>query len=151
MAKGKGKHASYATEPRQEKVAITSRWVSEDDSRKRIAWRFGDAEVEGPWGWHRLTAENVAELHGKLSSIEKMTWGEAMAGGYPMKMCRLDSSAPRDLVRRLEDTQRDDIDCLFEIRLTGVMRIWGARRGDVFHLLWWDPEHAVWPSQLRNT
>lgn len=146
----KDKRPRYDLEPAQKKIAVASRWVSDDDSRRRISWRFGDAEVEGPWGWHRLTAADVAELHGKLSSIEKMEWGEATSGGYPMKMCRLDN-APAHLMGRLEETQRDDIDCLFEIRLGNMPRIWGARRGDVFHVLWWDPEHEVWPSQLRYT
>jgi hypothetical protein len=46
----------------------------------------------------------------------------------------------------LEDCQRDDVDHLVNIRLTGVERIWGVRRGNACHLLWWDPRHEVWPA-----
>ena len=62
----------------------------------------------------------------------------------------LDLAAEYDRIRMLP------ADIVEQIRAAGIMRmnmprIWGARRGDVFHVLWWDPEHEVWPSQLRYT
>ncbi len=147
---GRSKHVTVAVTPDTTKKAKISRWVSNEESHERVSWRFGDAELDGPWSWTRLRAEHVDGLRSKLAEIEKLTWSEATNGGYPMKSCRL-GSAPRDLLRRLDEIERDDIDCLFEIRLDGTTRVWGARRGNVFHVLWWDPDHEVWPSRLRNT
>jgi hypothetical protein len=53
---------------------------------------------------------------------------------------------PRDALRRLQDLQLDDEDGLCELRIKGASRVWGFRRGNVIHVLWWDPDHTVFPG-----
>ena len=52
---------------------------------------------------------------------------------------------------RLRELQQDDSDGLYELRFGGKERVWGIRRDDRFCILWWDPEHMVCPSTLKNT
>jgi len=42
-------------------------------------------------------------------------------------------------------------DALYSLRLSGKLRLWGVRDRSVLQLLWYDPEHQVCPSPLKNT
>ena len=68
-------------------------------------------------------------------------------GSHPV-VCEALIKKARD---RLHTLKLDDNDVLYSIRLTGKQRIWAACFGHVFHLLWWDPEHEVCPSELKHT
>jgi hypothetical protein len=46
-------------------------------------------------------------------------------------------------IENLTEIDRDDLDHLWGIRLTGTERVWGMLDGAVFSLLWWDPDHLV--------
>ncbi len=52
---------------------------------------------------------------------------------------------------RLGEIQADDLDELWELRLTGKKRVWGTRTGHIFQVLWWDPHHTVCPAKLKHT
>ena len=43
--------------------------------------------------------------------------------------------------------QDDNADALFSFALTNKLRIIGLRVDDDFHVLWYDPQHGVYPSQ----
>lgn len=45
------------------------------------------------------------------------------------------------LDRELEDAK------LFRFRVGGTERLWGFRRGGCFYVLWWDPDHQVYPTE----
>ena len=53
--------------------------------------------------------------------------------------------------RRLVDLQFDDEDVLLRFRFSGTQRLWGIRDQSFFIVLWWDPDHQVYPTDLRNT
>ena len=90
-----------------------------------------------------------------------MTWSEliAAAGGrgqrggnnhhpVPVFQC---SKLAQD---RLEYLHIDDIDELFSLRLSNVVRVYGIRDGRTLKLLWFDPAHdnraiAVYPPAAR--
>jgi hypothetical protein len=105
--------------------------------------------MDGPWGWHRMDAATAIFLHGKLSSFETMTWANLINSPHnkriPVEHLSLDAQ------NRLIERRLDDQDDVWELRLGGRQRVWGYRVGDVMHLLWWDPEHEVCPSRMRNT
>lgn len=52
--------------------------------------------------------------------------------------------------RRLEAKNLDDAS-LWELHVNGEPRMWCIRNGEVLSLLWWDPNHEICPSHLRNT
>jgi hypothetical protein len=82
----------------------------------------------------------------KLRQYETMTWNQI----YQNKK-RDHSVAVEGIIKpardRLEALGLDDVDVLFRFRLSGTMRVWGIRVGRVFQLLWWDPDHAIWPVE----
>jgi len=43
------------------------------------------------------------------------------------------------------------IETLVSLRIMGAVRIWGIRVHNCFKVLWWDPEHKIFPSKLKHT
>ena len=117
------------------------------------SWRIGRMEVTDPFGWHQLSADELATIRGKLAQFESMTWNEILVSAktqnHSVAVSRL-SKAAQD---RLDVIHRgnSDVEELVSLRLSGKERIWGIRDQAVLSLLWWDPEHAVCPSLLKNT
>lgn len=84
----------------------------------------------------------------RLSSFETMTWAEIWkSGSHPIDLWRL----CKDAQDRLTELKHDDQDSLISLRCGGKPRVWGIREHHIFHVLWWDPEHEVCPSLLKNT
>lgn len=114
-----------------------------------LAWRFSGCDREGPFAWGNFeTADKFKEVIEKLHEFETKTWQQIIDGGsHPIELERIEKSA-RD---RLAETQRDDIDTLMSLRLTGTNRVWCVRDASIMRILWWDPDHKVCPSALKGT
>jgi len=112
-------------------------------------WRTSDADLEGPWGWNlssagQLLGETIPHLH----NLETMTWhGLRATGSHPIARDVISRSAQD----RLAQIGKAEEETLFSIRITGRRRVWGIRRGTILHLLWWDPEHSVYPVEKHHT
>lgn len=105
-------------------------------------------DFDGPFGWHILTGDCVKDIQCKLGSFESMTWQQIeQAGSHNVAVEKLVKEA-RD---RLVEINQDDLDELFSLRISGKERVWGIRDRSILRLLWWDPEHAVCPSQKKRT
>lgn len=57
----------------------------------------------------------------------------------------------KDAKQRLREIGLDDRDTLFSFRLSGKQRLWGYREEAVLYILWWDPEHTVYPVAKKHT
>lgn len=57
----------------------------------------------------------------------------------------------KEAQKRLQELHQDDIENLVSLRLTEPKRIWGIKSGNTLKWLWWDPEHTVYPSNLKHT
>lgn len=78
-----------------------------------------------------------------------MSW-EALAntGSHPIDRQPLPGEARRQLVARRPDLGDEPP---YSLAITSRMRVVGIRTGFVLVILWWDPEHALFPSHLKNT
>lgn len=148
MAK-KDKKAKYnKQEPQKGKAArVDQRLV--DLEHNRPSWVLSIMDMNGPWGW-QITAEKLLEIRQTLANYESMQWGSIFGGtsgchSIPKsKLCK----EARD---RLEEIHQDDVDELVSMRKAGKERVWGIKDRDVLKLLWWDPEHTVYPVEKKNT
>jgi len=60
----------------------------------------------------------------------------------------------RNTTAHSEPTERnldEWADHLTSLRMGGKQRLWGFLRAGVFHVLWWDPEHQIYPSWEKHT
>ncbi len=84
-----------------------------------------------------------------LSSLETMTWNEIVVSArkhnHYCDVANL-SKAARDVIK--EDFLAADR--VLSIRLTNLKRVWGIVEKGVLYLLWWDPDHQVYPSTFKD-
>lgn len=113
-------------------------------------WRFSDVDHDGVYSFSVMDTAKFVEFLGKLKSFESMKWKELLTGGQHCKRYEVDKM-PAPSRKRLIELQLDDLDTLVRFRCSGPERLYGFLRGHVFHVLWWDPEHRVWPSMKKNT
>jgi len=105
-------------------------------------------DTKSEWGWHQVDAQTALGcIHCKLRDFEHMTWLDIERGGsHPVEVSRI----IREAQRRLQEL-RINQDPLFSLRLSGRERIWGVRVGNVLSVIWWDPKHAICPSEKKHT
>jgi hypothetical protein len=119
--------------------------------KKTPAWKIGTFDVDGPWGHSRVDTKRLwTELFPKLKNYESMTWAEIERDKHHNHSVPVDQLIS-EARRRLEQLKLDDVESLFRFRFSGKERLWGRRDLEVFYLIWWDPEHEICPSPLRNT
>lgn len=118
------------------------------DADERPSWGFSILDCAGPFG-RRVTLKEVMEILDFLPEIERLSWKAVTKRPSKhhhvprMKICK-------EAQQRLKN--RDiHAEALISLRMTAKKRIWGIREGTVFHLLWWDPEHEVCPTEKRHT
>ncbi|MBS1812786.1 MAG: hypothetical protein JST84_31760 [Acidobacteria bacterium] len=148
MAK-KNKQPKYVQQPKIEKKPVTESETSFNQARP--AWRLSLLQLVDPWGWHTLDQAKLIEIQGKLSGFETMTWNEILVVAKKQHHSIPVSDLTKKAQGRLQDIKQDDVDELISLRLQGKERVWGIREEQVLKLLWWDPEHEICPSLLKNT
>lgn len=114
-----------------------------------LSWRFGMMDMGGDWSCASLSADVLQEVRTKLLEYEKKTWDESYSKkGAGLKKVDATGICSRAF-ERLKTLKLDDAAALWEFHLTGKQRVWGIRIGTVCYLLWWDPDHTVWPSAKK--
>lgn len=115
-----------------------------------LSWRFDLADTSGRWSCNVIEQAKVYEVVAKIRHFESMTIHEL---GGPRMGCKAIpvGSICSEARARLEYLKLDDCPSLYEFHIAGKERVWSVRYGSIFHVLWWDPEHTVCPSELKNT
>ncbi len=93
-------------------------------------------------------AVHVFVLCGK--SIEArlvQTWNEAIARSHNHPI-RIDKICKR-AQNRLAQLEYGDNDTLYQLRIAGKgeRRLWGFKHQNILQILWWDPDHTVYPTR----
>lgn len=111
-------------------------------SGKHLRFRFHLVDVGSEWCLSKITPEAHQELLTKLGQFESMTVG-AVFSGSPGKdydyVTNKDANAA--LKAKFGSTE------VSRLRLSGKARLYGIRQNEFFSILWWDPEHAIWPTE----
>ncbi|HWT04909.1 MAG TPA: hypothetical protein VN224_04060 [Xanthomonadales bacterium] len=117
----------------------------------RPAWRLGNLRMKAPFGWDAITGDEMKQVVEHFKGLESMTWSAILIGAKKhnhncdvAEMCRQAQAC------LIEDWQ-GGADEILTMRLTNRKRIWGILEGAVVYLLWWDPTHAVYPTEPKNT
>lgn len=118
---------------------------------RHLTWRLSWLDKDGPWSLNEISRQTMIELMSKMVSFESMTVGEIFSTGSEHGKSYSVADLPPDAARRMKDIRRDDEDQIHRLRCGGSERLYGIMREHVFNVLWWDPEHQVWPSKKKNT
>ena len=150
---GKRKHTPSPTVPkRKETPRSTPELPGAETSGDRICWRFKHFDHEGPWSFAGMSGEELCDLMKRFAQLETMTVGEAFPGsGYPGKEYDVENIPTAEAWERLDAIGLADMTKISVFRLGGEPRLYGFRCGNVFHVVWWDPGHVIWPSHKKHT
>jgi len=109
-------------------------------------------DLEGPWNWS-IDPKQLKELFLKIFDSQKLTWQSLRErGSHLVKTKNLCAEAQKRLMELQKGPLEDlDLEEIYSLRLTGKKRVWGIKDGNIFRLLWWDPEHEVCPSHKKHT
>lgn len=121
---------------------------SSRSSEERVCWRFGHLDLDGPWGLVSLDHERLMMLLGDMAKFESQTINELFhQGEWPGKCHDVHKLPNRVALARLGALGLSDMTKIWKLRIGGPGRLWGFLVGNVFHVVWWDPRHEVWPSK----
>ena len=143
----RNKRARQNRNPRSRKRATSSPTVSTQN--RKLVWKVVGIDDNGPWGWNQITCPDfLRNIWDKMRNFETMTWSEILGRNHH-------AIAVNDIIEpaknRLEQLGHDDQAELISFHITARQRIWAIRSGEEAFLLWWDPNHEIYPSHLRHT
>jgi hypothetical protein len=144
-----GKHPKFKEAPKPYKAARFAPSAAESDERKPL-WSLAVLDQNGPWGWCKVEgAAILCEIHATLRNYESMEWNHILhkTGSHSIARYKLCKEAQT----RLEEIGQADIDDLICLRKEGSQRIWGIKDRHILRVLWWDPDHGVYPVEKQHT
>lgn len=112
------------------------------------SWSLSDIDFDGPFAWSKLQGSERDHVVRRLGQLETQTWAQLKGPDHHEIEVGALSKTARD---RLVEIHADDLDRLMSLRVTGRQRVFCIRREHCGHILWWDPEHAVYPVTKRHT
>lgn len=118
---------------------------------RRLVWRFNEIDTSGDWPPAAIGVDAMANLLKKMGDFESMTLGEIFKPGSEHGKRYVVENLPAPALKRLREIERDDETEIARLRCGGRPRLYGFLREHVFHVVWWDAEHQVYPSKKRNT
>jgi len=113
------------------------------DGSGPLSWRFSICDREGPFRWE-LTPDDAHSVMARLAEFETKTWAEIEATGSHRIECQSLDKPARD---RLVEIGQDDLDELMSFRMNGACRVWCIADNALMRVLWWDPQHQVYPTE----
>ncbi|WP_017306277.1 hypothetical protein [Spirulina subsalsa] len=124
-------------------------------AQHKACWAFSSMDCGDNFGWDKATYDDLKEIRDVLWNLETMTWNEIFLDAKKQHhSCDVDFKAKKPssiACKRLKEINMDDQDKLWSIRLSSKKRLWGILDRGVFYILWWDPNHQVYPSTLKRT
>jgi hypothetical protein len=112
-----------------------------------LSWRFSSADKEGQWPWERHP-ETLQQIMDKLPDFERLL---RLSDIRRMRHSPRITALCKDAQGRLKELQQDDVEHLHSWRVGSAERLWCVERDGIMHVLWWDPNHEVYPVEPKNT
>lgn len=138
-------------------VRVVKRVVeAERPGDQKMQWSRDQADTDGAWSWGNRSCLDDAwneEVHPFLFEYAQKTWLQIYAertGGNNRRQKHIFYNIEQiceEAQLRLIDLERDDVDCVFRFRLAGKKRLYGVQQMPWFYVLWWDPEHNIYPVE----
>ena len=143
----KRKRAGRNRNPRRTKKPVSAPMVS--TQTRKLVWKVARIDDNSPWGWNQITCPDfLRNIWDKMRNFETMPWSEIL-GRHHHAIAVNDIIQPAQ--NRLEQLGYDDQAELVSFRLSNTERIWAIRSGAEAFLIWWDPNHEIYPSAPKHT
>lgn len=114
----------------------------------KASWRVKRIQLVDPYGFHEITQEGIGALRARLANFETMTWREifltAKKQNHSIPVSRLRCERAR---RWMKENMPDQPE-LWTLRVSGAQRIWGIFSEGAYQVIFWDPEHLIYPTNV---
>lgn len=96
-----------------------------------------------------MSGEDCFDILSKFKNFESMDYDDFnKRGSHKIEIGNLSKEAADRLVM----LKLDDYEELYSLRITGKKRVWCIHyKRCLMGVLWWDPEHKVFPSKKKHT
>jgi hypothetical protein len=120
----------------------------------QMTWTLDKADRDESWSWGpRNWSQETwdGELLPKLKAFEALRWAEIDQAftGTADKRRRLHHDMPTEQLVQEAQTRLVEIgeydETVFRFRLGGKQRLWGKRIVAEFRIIWYDPDHRIYP------
>lgn len=128
----------------------------------RMTWSDDRADRVGEWSWGARNFDDELwerEVRMMLRHHEGKTWGaienekcngkrgkrEKKNKPYHVKQLR------EEVQERWRELGLEEFPEVFRFRTSSLKRIFGIRITHEFHVLWYDPEHMIYPLKKKNS
>jgi len=119
-----------------------------------MTYSLENKDCDGSWSWGPRAWSDEdwnAVILPKLIEYSRLTWGEIgkATTGSGEKRRKMHHDMPKNSIRDEAQVRIDEVapgnDIIFRFRLGGLIRLWGFRVVSEFQILWFDPDHNIYP------
>jgi hypothetical protein len=139
-----------------QKLAKSTVTPTGDQARLNYSFQYADRAYDGEWHWPPR-GDDATEVFEFLTEMSQLTWREIRSqmtsGGktgpqHKRHHFQAFDSVCSDAQKRIAELRLDEVaEELFRFRVRGERRLWGCVTENVFHVVWWDPNHQVYPTE----
>jgi hypothetical protein len=127
-----------------QKTPVIAESVTLYEDRK-IAWRVSKIQLVDPYGWHSLDAAGVYQMKQKLGYLERSTWKDVFVRDARNNHSIRSDQLKCSIARKWMAENMPDQPLLWTIRISARERIWGIISEAAYQIIFWDPDHLIWP------
>lgn len=117
-------------------------------NKEVVQWTFAEFDAH-EWFEKEYPHEPFSAIAQQMRQYESRTWAEIIANRWRDHTVACSRLIP-EAQRRLRVLSKDDLGELWRFRFGAKLRLWGIRRGSMFSVLWWDPQHKICPSRKKG-
>ena len=142
--------------PQVSKRTNKSEDTAESYYDKYPRWMFQRCDFDhSKWGM-LCNSGKLTDFFRYLSNLECQKWGEILTDKSGRRSNTRNHHIPltdiiREAQKRATEINVDEFDDLCSIAVSGRMRVWGYIIDGLFYIIWFDPEHEIYPSEKRHT
>lgn len=107
--------------------------------------------MKAPFGWDAIDRDDMKQVVAHFKALESMRWNDIFVAARKHNHHCDVGGMSREAQTCIEEDWQGGADDVLTIRLTNKKRVWGILEGPVVYLLWWDPDHDVYPSLKKHT
>lgn len=146
LEKQRKRQAKHKVEPTTKKTPSVQ--IPDDANQSVVFWAFQRFDS---YDWRADKDDEHAPFYdvaNRLREYSERTWNDVLQNEWRDHSCDVAQLVPA-AKKRLVELNMDDVGELLRFRFTGSQRLWGFRDRQFFIVLWWDPDHEVWPSEKK--
>lgn len=122
-----------------------------------VVWKFDKLDKGGEFAFnidcdgfrhHDFLDKMIIYSNRKWSEIKRDTHDKAKSKHHFLESNEL-SKAAQERIRKLKLEEYSD--SIFSFSFDNKLRVIGIREDELFHVVWYDPEHKFCPSHLKHT